>query len=369
MDKKGKSLSSKNEVVIMNQEKLGKYLVTLRKERGLTQREVAKQIGVTEQAVSKWERGIGTPDIGLWNNICETFKIEPIELFQGGELQKKKDLKASEINETKKIEEYNDILKQTIEISNTEINRIKFKQSILLTILSISIYITSLITQNYILNISLFVIASSIIIYLMGYFLKKQKYIIKFIICIFVLLLIFLSYSFLEKISIINQFRQPIFSIIEIYKEDNITIYNSFFYKAYSCNSVKKEITLLDGREIKKICANKNDYDSIDSIQLKSGAIITNDQKLVLELFQAELLKKGFVDYDYMRQKDLNNFWKYLDNSVYCGTYDNENSNLVVKRKDGVCQYSNDDYYYCSIQKKDGTLEYKKAKNKQCNGK
>ena len=216
MDKKGKSLSSKNEVVIMNQEKLGKYLVTLRKERGLTQREVAKQIGVTEQAVSKWERGIGTPDIGLWNNICETFKIEPIELFQGGELQKKKDLKASEINETKKIEEYNDILKQTIEISNTEINRIKFKQRILLTILSISIYITSLITQNYILNISLFVIASSIIIYLMGYFLKKQKYIIKFIICIFVLLLIFLSYSFLEKISIINQFRQPIFSIIEI---------------------------------------------------------------------------------------------------------------------------------------------------------
>jgi len=106
----------------MNQEKLGKYLVNLRKEKGLTQKEVARQIGVTEQAVSKWERGIGTPDIGLWNNICLVFGIEPIELLQGGELQKNE--QASDTSkDTQKFEEYNDMLKQTIEISNTEINK------------------------------------------------------------------------------------------------------------------------------------------------------------------------------------------------------------------------------------------------------
>ena len=49
----------------MNQEKTGKFLVSLRKARGWTQKEVAKRIGVTEQAVSKWERGLGFPDVSL----------------------------------------------------------------------------------------------------------------------------------------------------------------------------------------------------------------------------------------------------------------------------------------------------------------
>ncbi len=353
----------------MNQEKLGKYLVNLRKEKGLTQKEVARQIGVTEQAVSKWERGIGTPDIGLWNNICLVFGIEPIELLQGGELQKNE--QASDTSkDTQKFEEYNDMLKQTIEISNTEINKMKIKESILLSILSIGTYITSLITQNNIVNIILFIIASFINIYLLGYFLRKKNYTIKFLIIASSLSFIILGYSFFEKISLVNRFRQPIFSIKEIYKEYNVIIYNALFYKAYNCNKTSNEISLLKEKEIDKICATDDTYNTEQNVTLKSGAIITNEQKLTLELFTDELYKKGYIDYNYMRQEDIDEFWKYVDENFYCGTYDtNQNSNLAIKRKNGICQYDNEEYYYCSNQKNDGTIEYKKAKNKQCNGK
>lgn len=42
----------------MNQEKIGKFISSLRKEKGYTQLELAKKLGVTDKAVSKWERGI-----------------------------------------------------------------------------------------------------------------------------------------------------------------------------------------------------------------------------------------------------------------------------------------------------------------------
>ena len=50
---------------------LGKFIQTKRKELGLSQKELAKALYVTESAVSKWERGISYPDITMISGICE----------------------------------------------------------------------------------------------------------------------------------------------------------------------------------------------------------------------------------------------------------------------------------------------------------
>lgn len=59
----------------------GEYVLKRRKEIGLTQKEFAQQLFVTESAVSKWERGISYPDITLIHDICEVLQISEHELL------------------------------------------------------------------------------------------------------------------------------------------------------------------------------------------------------------------------------------------------------------------------------------------------
>ncbi len=65
----------------MQQEVFGKFIAELRKERKLTQKELAKQLYVTDKAVSKWERGMSLPDIKLLELLAETLGISVYELM------------------------------------------------------------------------------------------------------------------------------------------------------------------------------------------------------------------------------------------------------------------------------------------------
>ena len=67
----------------MNQEKIGKFIKEIRQERNLTQKEFAELLGVTFQAVSKWERGVGLPDLGTMKIISEKFNINIDEIING----------------------------------------------------------------------------------------------------------------------------------------------------------------------------------------------------------------------------------------------------------------------------------------------
>ena len=48
----------------MDAAKLGQFIVQRRKEMGMTQLALAEKLNVTDKAVSRWERGVGLPDIG-----------------------------------------------------------------------------------------------------------------------------------------------------------------------------------------------------------------------------------------------------------------------------------------------------------------
>ena len=72
----------------MNQEKIGKFIANLRKEKNMTQQELANKLGVTDRAISKWENGRGLPDYSLLQDLCDTLSISINELFSGEKISK-----------------------------------------------------------------------------------------------------------------------------------------------------------------------------------------------------------------------------------------------------------------------------------------
>ena len=64
-------------------EKMGRFISEMRKEKGLTQKELAEQLGVTDKAVSKWERAVSSPDIGLLIPLAKILGVSAGELLGG----------------------------------------------------------------------------------------------------------------------------------------------------------------------------------------------------------------------------------------------------------------------------------------------
>lgn len=77
----------------MRKKTLGMMIANLRKENGMTQLELAEKMGVTDKAVSKWERDLSCPDINTLPMLAEVFGISVDELMQ---------IKAESQNEGKK---------------------------------------------------------------------------------------------------------------------------------------------------------------------------------------------------------------------------------------------------------------------------
>lgn len=67
----------------MNQEKIGKFIATCRKENGYTQSSLAEKLGITDRAISKWENGKSMPDASIMLELCELLKINVNELLTG----------------------------------------------------------------------------------------------------------------------------------------------------------------------------------------------------------------------------------------------------------------------------------------------
>jgi transcriptional regulator with XRE-family HTH domain/DNA-directed RNA polymerase subunit RPC12/RpoP len=67
----------------MDQIKIGEFISSKRKEKSLTQAALAEKLGITDRAISKWERGKGLPDASLMLDLCEILGITVNELLCG----------------------------------------------------------------------------------------------------------------------------------------------------------------------------------------------------------------------------------------------------------------------------------------------
>ena len=97
----------------MNQQKMGEFLKHLRKDKGLTQEQLAEHFYVSSRTVSRWETGANMPDISLLVEISEFFDISIPEIINGERKSESMD------NETK------DTLKKVAEYATEESNKRK----------------------------------------------------------------------------------------------------------------------------------------------------------------------------------------------------------------------------------------------------
>lgn len=66
----------------MDAKQMGKFISELRKENNMTQAQLAKELQISDKAVSRWERGLGFPDIGTLEPLAIALNINVLELMQ-----------------------------------------------------------------------------------------------------------------------------------------------------------------------------------------------------------------------------------------------------------------------------------------------
>ena len=94
----------------IDREAFGAFLAGLRKEKGLTQKELAQQLYVSDKAVSKWERGLSLPDISLLTPLAEILGVTVTELLRGKRLEE----------QTLPVEQVEELVTGSLELSGAQ---------------------------------------------------------------------------------------------------------------------------------------------------------------------------------------------------------------------------------------------------------
>lgn len=99
----------------MNQEKIGKFIASKRKEHNLTQEQMAEKLNISKNAVSKWERGLNLPDVSIMQELCKILDITLNELFIGEKIIDEKYKEVADNNLLNALENSSFTLKEKIE--------------------------------------------------------------------------------------------------------------------------------------------------------------------------------------------------------------------------------------------------------------
>lgn len=97
----------------MNQERIGKYIAKLRKEKKITQEELAEKLGVSSKSISRWETGRNLPDLSLITPLCKELGTTINELLSGEKLNEEEYQEKLEENIIKTIDFTDKKLKKT----------------------------------------------------------------------------------------------------------------------------------------------------------------------------------------------------------------------------------------------------------------
>ena len=212
----------------MDQQKIGLLFKTLRKEKNLTQEELAETLNVSSRTVSRWETGSNMPDISLLVELSEFYQISIPEIIDG-------ERKSEKMNQETK-----DIAVKMAEYSKNKLNMEKMKIiNALLMLFGIFIMISALaIFPNESSWGSIYAIIGGLIFIVGIYFriksmlVKRNTRILIIIVCIMTLFGIFTVSDYIA----VSQFHQvPRFSYGKSYGED-IVEHKTLFYTVIQKN-------------------------------------------------------------------------------------------------------------------------------------
>ena len=78
--------------------KIGKYIASQRKSLGMTQKQLAEKLGMSDKSVSKWERGVCLPDVSVYKELCSILGISLNEFLAGEDIAQENLIQKSETN-------------------------------------------------------------------------------------------------------------------------------------------------------------------------------------------------------------------------------------------------------------------------------
>jgi len=210
----------------MNQEKIGKFICECRKDKKITQQQLADKLGVSDRTIGNWENGRNMPDLSLFKPLCEELDISINELLSGERLK-----------EEEYQEKFEENIINTIDYGNKKVNEKNSLIGIILIVFGILMSFTAMtIFPSESSWGSVYSVLGGIISLIgISKFTKKLNYFKRllcnfgyFIIYVFILMLV-------DYIGVIYIHQAPRFSYskLTIY---NMIVYEAPFYNVYRIN-------------------------------------------------------------------------------------------------------------------------------------
>ena len=210
----------------MNQEKIGKFICKCRKNKNMTQQDLAEKLGVSDRTIGNWENGRNMPDLALFKPLCDELDITLNDLMSGEVVSKKEYQEKLEEN-----------IVNTINFTNKKIKDKNNFIGLMLIIFGIFITISAMaiFPSESSWGAIYSVIGAMASLIGVSKFTKKLSY-IKRIICNFGYFIIFIAMLFvIDYIGVININQAPRFCLAKVTGED-VIYYDTLFYDVIRCN-------------------------------------------------------------------------------------------------------------------------------------
>ena len=233
----------------MKQEKKGKFIASCRKQKNITQQELAEKLGVSDRTIGNWENGRNMPDLSLFKPLCKELDISLNDFLSGEVVSKGEYQERLEENIINTI----DYTSKKIKDRNHLIGLILIIFGVLIAVSAVAIFPSE---SSWGSIYSVF----GAIISLIGVsrFTKELTY-SKRLFCNFSYFLVFvLVLMTIDYIGVINIHQAPRFSLVKVTGE-NVIYYDTLFYDVVRCNVDK------DNETFRVIKNGKYDRDYIDN--------------------------------------------------------------------------------------------------------
>ena len=237
----------------MNQEKIGKFIAKCRKDKKMTQSELAEKLGVTDKSIGNWENGRNMPDLSLFKPLCDELEITINDLMSG-----------EKINKERYQEKFEENIVNTIDYSTKRINRYSNIIGLLLVIFGLFISMSAIMIFPSESSWGSIYSVFGVIIFLIG--MSKLTRGIKYSVRLPLLLIIFLGtlgiLFFTDYINVKMNNVAPMFRETSTYlgSDEEVLYYDALFYDVIKCddkfNIVKNKNYTHD--ELFEYCLNYN---------------------------------------------------------------------------------------------------------------
>lgn len=226
----------------MDSKKIGAFIATNRKKKGLTQEQLGEKLGVSNKTISRWENGNYMPDLSLLEPLSKELGVSLNELLAGEEIVKEKVIEYSEQN-----------LISTIDYTNKKINDEHKKISafimgvgILICVCSFTVFPSESSWGATFSLVGLLLVAAGVFREVKFSLLKKGL----ISACVFAVLL---GSSFAADYIGVTQFKQPPiyrYKTTTVFNDNKLIEYRSLFYNVYCINAdTPNEYYLIDHKK------------------------------------------------------------------------------------------------------------------------